>query len=88
MVIVWDKATRIKAGISAAALVVAGVIVSLQFMGPEPGQDVSGPAKATAAAPSADAVKGKAASGTDAKARYVRPEFAREGGGVLAPGAR
>lgn len=76
-----EKAKVVKISAAGAALVVAAVVIAMQFTGPRPGDVIiEGDAQKPAATASQAAGQGK-------PGKPKPPPIKREGGGRLAPGA-
>jgi hypothetical protein len=74
-----EKAKAIKVGASAVALLVAGVVIAMQFTGPKAGEVIIDG--------KADVKPAATASETKPGSKPKPPPIKREGGGRLAPGA-
>jgi hypothetical protein len=76
-----EKAKAIKVGASAVALLVAGVVIAMQFTGPAPGEVIiDGQAEVKPAATAGESKAGQPSG------KSTAPRVKREGGGRLAPG--
>lgn len=73
-----EKAKAIKVGASAVAILVAGVVIAMQFTGPRTGEVIID---------SAADVKPAATASETKPGKPKPPPIKREGGGRLAPGA-